>query len=90
MRIIQKGELPPPSLYHGTCTSCKCTVEVEEKECKFTNHADPFIKCPTDGCPYEIFLTLGRFVNMDERMRNLFKPDPAIERELSNQYSCNK
>lgn len=87
MRIIQKGELPPPTIYYGKCTSCNCIFEVEQKECMFNDHGDPFVRCPTQGCPHNIFLVMGRFVTMDERMRNLFKPDPQMERDLANKYS---
>jgi len=67
MKIIQKGKLPPPIIFTGTCPYCRAVVECDASEasCEGDRHAHHgearyYIKCPTEGCLREDGITLER------------------------------
>lgn len=46
MKILKKGVKPPPPVYRGTCSTCGCKVEFDEREkCSFI--VEVAILCPT-------------------------------------------
>lgn len=58
MRIIREGKPASKKLLRGTCSQCKCIVEVEQGECKeLSDYRETLYgyPCPTEQCHNKIW-----------------------------------
>lgn len=59
MEILRKGVLPPEKPlvhYLGTCHSCGCMVKLREDDEALELYEEFEVSCPTQGCPFTIYL----------------------------------
>lgn len=60
MKILTKGVLPEKTVMGGQCLNCKCVIECEKGEAKYTsdcrNEDYWSVPCPTHGCKSTIYL----------------------------------
>lgn len=58
MKIIKEGKLPNDKM-KGKCNCCGAEIECSKKEAKFFDdwrESYYIIKCPTKGCPKDIYV----------------------------------
>jgi hypothetical protein len=93
MRIVEPGTPQAIPIFHGQCSTCKVIVECLENEISYdavptgpTNRGviKAYIKCPTQNCKGNIYLSKGKF--QDKWVDPVYKPKewqstPIIDKE---------
>ena len=72
MKIIHRGQLPPPRIFSGTCPNCQTVVECENSEITVNDaggrnggvYYGPLytFQCPLEKCKTTIVLTEGKYL----------------------------